>query len=114
MVNATLEIWHETFCEIVDEELDPLHIEYSSHTLAISHLLIVILLYEVLAEFVLAIELYPVVLLDVVDERIALAHVADEPQVAHVTPCADVVGEDVLGCLVAPELGHLEFHVHAD
>ena len=37
MVNATLEIWHETVCEIVDEELGPLHIEYSSHTLAISH-----------------------------------------------------------------------------
>ena len=56
---------------------------------------------KTLAEFILAVELHSVVLLDVVDERIALAHAADESQIAHVAPRADVVGEDVLGSLVA-------------
>ena len=101
IIDATLEIGHKTVCEIVDEKLSPLHVENNSHTLAISHLLVVAILHEAPTDFALTVELNPVVLLYIVDECIALAYAADESQIAHVAPSADVVGEDVLGCLVA-------------
>ena len=71
----------------------------ATHT--ISHLLVVVLFDKALTELHLAVELYLVVLLEVVDGRIALTHVSDELAVAHVASRADVISKNVLGGLVA-------------